>query len=109
LLETILNIYLVIEKDTVTGFRAKAYRQEGSDNSKIAFLKEHAKEDFSSAYVFDAPQNKASKFMPYKKFAKLEASGMQYKLFEEIFQKFEVPQNPVICVTPVVDGEVWAK
>jgi hypothetical protein len=108
-LETILNIYLIIEKDFVTGFRAKAYEHDGSDNSKISFLKEHAKDDFAGAYVFDAPQNKNGKFMPYKKFAKLEANGMQYKLFEEIFQKFSVPEKPLICVTPVVNGEVWAK
>ncbi|MCL6097310.1 MAG: hypothetical protein AB1775_02545 [Bacteroidota bacterium] len=47
--------------------------------------------------------------MSYKKFSKLESNGMQYRLFEEIFEKFNVPQNPLICVTPVVDGEVWAK
>lgn len=109
MLETILNIYLIIESGFVTGFRARAYQFEGSDNSKINYLKERAKEDFTAAYHFDAPQNKKGNFMPYKKFSKLESRGMQYMLFEEIFEKFEVPQNPVICVTPVVDGEVWAK
>jgi hypothetical protein len=109
LIEIILNIYLIIEKGSVTAFRAKAYEMEGSDNTKINFLKERAKDDFTGAFHFDAPQNKKGSFMPYKKFSKLESRGMQYMLFEEIFQKFKVPQNPVICVTPVVDGEIWAK
>lgn len=107
--ETIINIYLIIEKDFVTAFKAKAYWQEGSDESKIKFLKEHAKEDFPRAYHFDAPQNKRGEYMTYKKFSKIEAQGMQYRLFEEIFEKFEVPENPLICVTPVVDGEIWAQ
>ena len=82
---------------------------DGKDDEKIAFLKSKAVEDFASAYVFDAPQNKKGEYMPYKKFAKLESQGMQYRLFEEIFQKFKVPEQPLICVTPVVDGEIWAK
>lgn len=44
--------------------------------------------------------------MSYSKFAKLEKQGMQYKLFEEIFLRFNVPENPLVCVTPVVDGEI---
>ncbi len=104
-METILNVFLIVEKDYVTGFRAQSYKQEGSDKEKITFLKEKAKEDYEHAFVFDAPVNRKGKFMKYNKFAKLEEQGMQYSLFEEIFQKFEVPENPLICVTPIVDGK----
>lgn len=109
MLETILNIYLIIDKNFVTAFKCKAYEHEGTDEAKIKYLKEHAKEDFTSSYHFDAPQNKDGEFMSYKKFSKIESQGLQYKLFEEIFRKFSVPEKPLICVTPVVDGEVWAK
>jgi hypothetical protein len=108
-IETIINIFLIIDKDNVTGFKAKAYEQDGSDEEKIKFLKTRAKEDFESAYKYDAPRNKRGEFMSYKKFSKIEAQGMQYRLFEEIFEKFKVPEKPLICVTPVVNGEVWAK
>lgn len=107
--ETILNIYLIIDKDFVTAFKCKAYEQDGSDEEKIKFLKEHAKTDLSTSYHFDAPQNKDGEFMSYKKFSKIESQGLQYKLFEEIFRKFNVPEKPLLCVTPVVNGEVWAK
>jgi hypothetical protein len=109
LTETILNIYLIIDNNLVTAYKCKAYEHNGSDDDKIKFLKEHAKRDFSTSYHFDAPQNRRGEFMPYKKFAKIESQGLQYKLFEEIFQKFSIPEKPLICVTPVVDGEVWAK
>lgn len=105
--EVILNIFLIIEKGMVTSFRAKGYQIEGTDNEKIQFLKEKAKSDFDSSFVFNAPQNKRGEFMSYRKFSKLERQGMQYRLFEDIFEKFHVPQNPLVCVTPVVDGEIF--
>lgn len=106
--ERIVNIFLVIDNDRVVAFRAEKYEVEGSDESKICFLKEKAKQDFENAELFDAPRNKRGEFMSYKKFSKIESQGMQYCLFERVFEKYKVPQNPLICVTPVVDGEVWA-
>lgn len=106
MLETILNIYLIIDNNLITAFKAKSYQAEGSDEKKINFLKSCAVDDYQSAYTFKAPIDKKNQFMPYKKFSKLERHGMQFQLFEEIFQKFEVPENPLICVTPVVDGKI---
>lgn len=104
--ETILNIYIVIENNMVVKFKAKAYDSDDGDNEKIKFLKSRAKADSNSAYGFDAPQNEKGEFMSYKSFAKLEKRGMQFQLFEEIFSSFNVPENPLICVTPIVDGEI---
>ncbi|MBI1936930.1 MAG: hypothetical protein HYS25_02290 [Ignavibacteriales bacterium] len=104
--ETILNIYLIIDKNFVTAFKAKSYQADGSDEEKIIFLKSCAVNDYQSAEIFKSPIDKKNQFMPYKRFAKLERQGMQFQLFEEIFQKFEVPENPLICVTPVVDGKI---
>jgi hypothetical protein len=106
--EIILNIYLIINNNIVEAFRAIAYEREGGDDNKIKFLKSKAVEDFQHAYKFDAPSDRFGKFMTYNKFAKLEKKGKQFELFEEIFQQFEVPQNPLICVTPVVDGKILA-
>lgn len=107
--ETILNLYLIIENNLVTEFRAKAYESDEGDQEKIAFLKEKVKVDFNSAYHFDAPTNKKGEFMAYKSFAKLEKRGMHFELFEEIFGKFDIPENPLVCVTPVVDGEIFGE
>lgn len=107
--ETILNIYLIIEENFVTEFRAKAYESDEGDQEKIAFLKSKVRPDFSAAYHFDSPTNKKGENMKYSSFAKLEKRGMHFELFEEIFQKFKVPQNPLVCVTPVVDGEIYGE
>jgi endonuclease IV len=104
--EIILNIYLVIANDLVVEFRVIAYEMEGGDETKIEFLKSKAKKDFDKAYHFNAPVNSKGKFMPYRKFSKLEKRGRQFELFEEIFSSLNVPQNPLICVTPVLDGKI---
>jgi len=107
--ETILNIYLVIETGIVKEFRAIAYEEEGSDEEKIAFLKSRAKQDYPNSIHFEAPVDKKGNFMTYNKFYKLEKRGLQFQLFEEIFDAFKVPENPLVCVTPVVDGEIYSK
>jgi hypothetical protein len=106
--EIILNIYLIINDGSVVEFRAVAYEKEGGDDRKIAFLKSKAVDDFEKAYHFNAPTDKNGKFMPYRKFARLESRGKQFELFEEIFRNFNIPENPLVCVTPVVDGKILA-
>jgi hypothetical protein len=106
--EIILNIYLIINNGLVEEFKAFSYQVEGGDDYKIDYLKERAAEDFSKAYHFDAPSDKNGKFMSYNKFSKLERRGRQFELFEEIFSSFNVPEKPLICVTPVVDGKIFS-
>jgi len=107
--EIILNIYLVIENSFVVEFRAVGYEKEGGDDYKIRFLKSRAPKDFSGAYRFDAPADRNGNYMKYRKFARLEERGRQFELFEEIFSTFNVPEKPLICVTPVMDGKILAE
>ena len=105
-METILNIYLKIDNGFIVEYRAESYQHDGSDDEKIEFLKSKAKSDFYKAKIFNSPVTSNGKFMKYRHFAKLEDQGMHFQLFEEIFQEYKVPQNPLICVTPIVDGEI---
>ena len=107
--EIILNIYLVINNNLVEAFKVVSYEMEGGDDRKIDFLKSHAKEDYPKAIVFDAPVDNNRKLMSYPKFHKLEKRGMHFQLFEEIFQRLGVAENPLVCVTPVVDGEIYSE
>lgn len=105
-MEIVLNLYVVIESDLIKEFRAKAYNRSGSDDEKISFLKSCAESDFEIAERFDVPMNKSGQFMSYKKFAKLERQGKQFHFFEDIFEKYNVPPKPLVCVTPVLDGKI---
>lgn len=107
--ETILNIYLVINDGVISELRAISYQIAGSDEEKILFLKSKAESDFSSAEIFDSPENNKGKKITYNKFYKLEKQGLQFQLFENIFKYFKVQDNPLVCVTPVVDGKILAE
>jgi hypothetical protein len=107
MLEIILNIFLIIDNDFVVAFKAKAHEMEGGDDRKIKFLKDNARKDYTESENFNAPTNEKGEFMKYRKFSLLEKKGMQFQLFEEIFQHFNAPQRPIVCVTPVVDGKLF--
>ena len=96
----------MIKNGFVIEYRANAYEIDGDDEDKIKYLKAKVKEDFSKAYKFDALSDKNGRFMKYNKFAKLEDRGKHPDLYEEIFTKFNIPDRPLICVTPVVDGKI---
>lgn len=104
--EIIFNIYVVITNKEISEFRAISYEAEGEDEEKIKFLKSIAEKDFPSAYHFDPPKSKFGRLMTYKQFSKLERHDKQFQLFEEIFQSMNAPLQPLVCVTPVVDGKV---
>ncbi len=105
-LETILNIFVIIQDGRVTKFRAKSYSTAGTDREKIEFLQSQVQTDFMDAEEFAAPVSPSGSYMTYNKFAKLEERGMQKELYGGIFQAFDLPDNPLICVTPVVDGKI---
>lgn len=107
--ETILNIYLVINDGIVSELRAKGYQLAGSDEEKIFFLKSKAESDFTSAETFDAPEDNLGRKISYNKFYKLEKQGLHFQLFEHIFGYFKVQSNPLVCVTPVVDGKILSE
>lgn len=102
--EKILNLYIIIENDIITEIKAKSYSISGSEDEKIEFLKSKAEEDYQSAISYQAPISKKDKLMTYKQFNKLEKQGIQFQLFEHIFIEHNLPDIPLICLTPVVNG-----
>jgi hypothetical protein len=107
--EIILNIYLVINDGIVSEFRAKSYTIDGSDEEKIKFLKLKAEGDFLSAEIFESPHDKNGRKITYNKFYKFEKQGLHFRFFENVFDYFNAPQTPLVCVTPVVDGKILAE
>ncbi|MFH0734274.1 MAG: hypothetical protein V1773_08230 [bacterium] len=107
--EKIVNIYLVINNNFIKEFRASQYLLNGTDEEKVNYLMEKAAADFETAVVFEAPVDKKGNYMKYKSFSKLAKRGMEHQLFEDIFEDFGLPEKPLICVTPVVDGKIISK
>lgn len=107
--ELIFNIYLVIEKGTIKFFRVQVYEREGTDEEKISFLKSRVHEDFESSYRFRPPKDRFGRDMSYNHFAKLAKRNQEFMVFEEIFREFEAPEQPLILVTPYIDGKLVEK
>lgn len=107
--ENILNLFVIIKDGIITGIKAISHSKDGNDDEKIVFLKNSARNDFVIAEDFQAPYDKKNKMMTYKQFSKLERQGLQYQLFENIFNHFNLPENPIICLTPVVNGEILSE
>jgi hypothetical protein len=108
-LEKIVNIYLIIEGEYISQFKGIAYEKDGSDFEKIEFLKSQAEKDLTRSINFPAPTSNKGDLMTYKQFNKLAKHGEEHKLFTEIFEYFELPENPLICVSPVVNGKINIK
>lgn len=107
--ENILNLYIIIENDIITEIKAKSYCISGSDEEKVEFLKSKAEQDYQSATEYQAPISKKDKLMTYKQFNKLEKQGIQFQLFENIFIEHNLPEVPLVCLTPVINGQIKSK
>jgi len=106
LLEKIVNIYIIIEGEYIKELKGIAYEKDGSDFEKIEFLKLQANKDINRSIGFNAPISNKGELMKYRQFNKLQKQGQEHKLFNEIFEHFELPENPLICVSPVIDGKI---
>ncbi len=83
-----------------------SYSADGTDEEKVSFLRSRAAEDHLLAKEFGAPSDKDGKYMTWKSYEKLRKRNMEIQFFEEIFREFNVPKEPLILVTPVIDGVV---
>ncbi len=109
LLEKIVNIYIIIEGETIKQLKGIAYEKEGTDYEKIEFLKSQAENDINRSINFNPPVSNKGDLMTYKQFNKLAKHGEEHKLFVEIFEYFDLPENPLICVSPVINGKINSK
>lgn len=104
--ERVLSIFLLIDKGRITGMKATAVEMAGeSDEEKIMRLKENLLAHFNESKDFPAPTNFLGKALSYRQFEKMKERGADSKVFEHIFIEFDAPDEPLILVTPVVDGK----
>ncbi len=109
MLEKIVNIYLMIEGEYIKQLKGIAYEKDGNDTEKIDFLKTESFNDINRAIIFNAPISDKGELMSYRQFNKLAKYGKEHQLFGEIFEYFGLPENPLICVSPVIDGKIISK
>ena len=123
--EIILNVWYVYDD---TGFiyslRARCYVGSGSDEAKLALLRQFATIDYVIAQPFPVPERfhttlvregGVQERVAVVHVSDIEARGGPQVLFEEAFvalerqlpaqTSLEIGQQPLLCVTPLIGGD----
>ncbi len=121
--ECIFNLYLFIQSGlTPSGILqelvALVHEHSGTDADKIAFLQKQAVEDLAEVQRFPVPKryvlvaihsaatHATQAGLDYRGYEKLVQGGRHTEVFEKVFRAIDAPANPLICITPVVDGNI---
>jgi len=113
--EKTFNIFIFVENDIIYELGVVVHEQEGTDQEKLAFLQSQLVTDFKKAIRLLLPNRylieygatgKTINALKYEKFRALTQMNLYMQVFEEIFQSFNASQNPLFCLTPVIDGEL---
>ncbi len=86
---------------------------DGSDREKLAFLQRQVKHDLPGAVRFTMPNRYQLAFpdgttgtgIQYHNYQRLVMMQQHLDLFEEIFTHFGASDNPLMCITPIVDDK----
>jgi len=97
--EPIYNVYTYFDAGELRALGIKQYYRQGSDEKKLAFLKERAALDHSSAMRVP-PAHPVSQ-ADYHASQRLGTTGA---MFEPLFYAVGASPTPLFCVTPIVDG-----
>ncbi|WP_205970932.1 hypothetical protein [Paraburkholderia sp. Tr-20389] len=97
--EAIFNVFTFFDAGELRAVGIKQYVRQGSDKKKMAFLRERATRDFSSARRVPLARP-----MPREQYFAMERLGDTPHLFEPLFREVGAGATPLFCVTPIVDG-----
>jgi len=113
--EKIFNLFLFISDGIIKEIGAFFHKKSGNDESKLSFLQSMIEQDLSKVKRYPVPKRyiiydennlEKSGFIRYQSYQDLALTGNQIDFFEEIFEDLKAPKNPLMCITPVVDGKL---
>jgi hypothetical protein len=109
--EKIFNLYFYSNNNIINKVGAVCHELEGTTSSKINFLKCRVNIDYKNAMIFDIPEFIESinssliiNSIDYTTYRDLCNSGNALIIFENVFQVYDAPENPLVIISPVVDG-----
>ncbi len=116
--EPIANIFLFVTGKIIREIGAIWHRRSGTDEEKISFLQSKVYDDYrvvskrrmpESCILVHADGRKEAGAISYETFKKL--AGINNKMMEVLEDAIfshchNIPRNPVIVITPIVDGVV---
>ena len=114
--ETVFNLYVILEEGFICSLGVTAHECSGSDSEKLRFLQKNVRGDYEATRTFPVPPRyetalagsdvpvKVAGTISFEKYMRLSSDGKQLDIFEEVFSAIGAPPDPLVCITPVVDG-----
>ena len=112
--ERIFNLFLEVKEQTIYELGAVCHNAGGSDQTKLAFLQRNVLADLPRAKRYPIPERYRivdretghhASSMSYESYLTLSELGKHLEVFEEIFADLKGPANPLMCITPIIDGK----
>jgi hypothetical protein len=100
--EVIYNLFAYTNGAIITDLGIDQYKiiDQGSDSEKLKFLRERALLDHATAYKARIVEP----ILTCAQFRAKERLGMTLAVFEELFETFNVPSNPLYALTVILNG-----
>lgn len=112
-MEQIYNLFYYADKDIISKVGVVAYKQDGTDDDKIKFLKSKVKDDYKVAQLFDLPDKfkilvnddliNGIDSVSYKNIC---SQGLGITIFNNVYKYYNAPSDSLIVITPIVDGSI---
>jgi len=111
--ERIFNLFLEIKDHMIYELGAACHELDGSDEVKLSFLQRQVQSDSQNAKRYPIPEryqiiDQATKHrtsaLNYDTYILLSEAGKHLEVFEDIFEDLHAPADPLVVITPIVDG-----
>ena len=102
--ELIYNLFVYSDGKVVTDLGIVQYKivEDGSDEKKLDFLRRRAFLDYESAYKAKVISPEITAEIYFSK----HRLGTAIEMYEELFQLFNAPQDPLVVITVIENGKV---
>ena len=115
--ETIYNLFLVIEHDgLIRWLGVVGHECGGGDEGKYRLLQGAVEADIPAARILPVPKRfvtfveggreleSVEGAISFTHYGTLLRDGAHLDLFEELLRAVDAPPDPLVCITPTVDG-----
>ncbi len=111
--ERIFNLFYYANMEIIGSVGYVEHLLGGTDEMKIAFLKLAVNEDFKAAVKMELPDNFQIKIdgvvrkgIDFPSYRNLSSMGHDTLIFDNIYRTLDIPNNALVVITPVKNGEV---
>ena len=106
--ENAFNLFLYTDGTYVTELGVVVHEIDGSDEEKMELLRNSVNEDYLKADIATIRScmiGTSDGKLKYSSYMALARVGRSFEVFEELFARYNAPQNPLCCITPIIGGE----